>query len=1339
MTYETSTRTWTHAQRAAIEQRGTDILVAASAGSGKTAVLIARIVRLLLDETSGVDLTSLLVVTFTKAAAAQMRQRLRTVLTTQLQAQPTSQHLRKQLSLFSQAYVMTIHSFCAHVVRTGIAHTDVDPTFRLVQETEQLVLQQEAIDALLEQRYRTCAPDAPDDPFLQLVDTYGGRVNDELLVEQIRRLHEYAWSQPFPYAWLERIEAQFALWGTDGSSPPWFDVYEALLLAQFDEWHRTLQRVYDETQTMQGPYPYAPAIMADVHIVTTWKEVLRQDGYVAWVAHVEQQYPLKFTDLPRITAKHDVDPLRKASVQNWRNDVKKQMNALADRTVLCGYVPDKQRCHKLSPCISALVSLVKEYEALYQQRKRARKLLDFTDLEHQCLALLLDPASTPEHILPSPMAYALQRQFTEVLIDEYQDTNGVQETILRCIARQEVTHEGQVGNRFMVGDVKQSIYRFRRAQPELFLHKYAQFSPLADGEETPDSTRVGDRTGVRIDLRQNFRSRPEVLQTVNALFQTIMTKEGAEMAYDERAHMQVGAVYVPSGHPQAYVTELYVIDGQACNGGEQGDAEDGRTADDENADDVDEKNADDVDDSSTAEARMVATRLVRGLTASPDDPQAFYVVDDHTGALRRAQLRDIVILLRKKTHIATYVNALQRVGIEAYASLSEGFFATVEIQTIVSLLQVIDNPLQDIPLAAVLRAPFSRFTDEELVAMRTADRTLPTLYEAMHAALETAQNEENVHCAPSFQTCRLTRDGVERLRAWVQRLAQWRTYAREHTVSQLVAKVYRDTRYDEYVFGLPKGDVRKANLHMLLARAQEYERSSFRGLFDFLRFLERLRLQEQDIAPANVHSEQDDVVRLMTIHTSKGLEFPIVVVAGLGGKFNQTDEKQAILIHKELGIGSRFIDLEKGISLPTLSQWTIQQQLRYERLAEEMRVLYVALTRAKEKLILCGTVSKGFSTKISDWARWAYERPATLTRTTIQRAACFFDWIMPAVMQHPDAQPWCQTYDVLCIRAHEHPQDIKTWHIQTVTAVQEVPPLIDHVQTTTEYMPQTVMQYVETEQPVPVTWTIKSDDVRTKMAWQYPYTEATRQEAKLSVSQWRKQVERSSVALARTMPSEEEREDEEDEAATQEQSAHRWKKPQFILERTISPAQRGMAYHIVMYLFPLAEAKQMTRARVETLLMQWETGEWMSPKQREAVDAQAIVRFWQHDVGKQLQQATVVGRELPFSVGVTRSQLRSLENGGAHTTFLSLEHHTAHAQEDLVLIQGVVDCLFETSEGLVLLDYKTESTVGKSVDQLREQYRLQVEMYTWGVSQALQRRVARRVLYFFSGNMAVWL
>ena len=730
---------------------------------------------------------------------------------------------------------------------------------------------------------------------------------------------------------------------------------------------------------------------------------------------------------------------------------------------------------------------------------------------------------------------------------------------------------------------------------------------------------------------------------------------------------------------------------------------------------------------------------MRGLTAPPEDPQAFYVVDDHTGALRRAQLRDIVILLRKKSHIATYVNALQRVGIEAHASLSEGFFATVEIQTMISLLQVIDNPLQDIPLAAVLRAPFSRFTDEELVAMRMADRTLPTLYEALHVALQTAQNEENVHRTPSPQPCRLTKDGVERLRAWVQRLAQWRTYAREHTISQLIAKVYRDTRYDEYVFGLPKGDVRRANLHMLLVRAQEYEQSSFRGLFDFLRFLERLRLQEKDIAPANVHSEQDDVIRLMTIHTSKGLEFPIVVVAGLGGKFNQTDENQAILIHKELGLGSRFIDLEKGISLPTLSQWTIQQQLRYERLAEEMRVLYVALTRAKEKLILCGTVSQGFLKKLADWAQRTQERPATLTRATIQRAACFLDWIMPAVMQHPDAHSWCQTYDILCVRAHEHPKSVKTWHIQTVTTVQEVSSLTDHPKTTTEYMPQTVMQYVETEQPVPVTWTIKSNDVRTRMAWQYPYTEATRQEAKLSVSQWRKQVERSSAEPARTMSPEEEREEEEDETATQEQSSSLWKKPQFILERTISPAQRGMAYHIVMYLFPLAEAKHVTRARVETLLMQWEKGEWLSPKQREVVDAQAIVHFWQHDLGKQLQQATVVGRELPFSVGVTHSQLRSLENGGAQTTFLPLEHHTAHAQEDRVLIQGVVDCLFETSEGLFLLDYKTESTVGKSADQLREQYRLQVEMYTWGVSQALQRRVARRVLYFFSGNMAVWL
>jgi len=1302
---------WTPGQKAAIEERNCNLLVAAAAGAGKTAVLVERIIRTITDSDRPVDVDRLLVVTFTNAAAAEMRERIGNALAAELLLRPESTHQARQLILLNRAAISTMHSFCLDVLRRGCFHLDIDPAFRVADETEASLLQHEVLDEVFEEYYER-SDEA--DSFARLVDNYGGERSDEPLRTLVLQVYRFARSTPWPRDWLRQLAA--AVDPPEGAALenlPWYPGFVSGVRLQLAAVRHLLEQAAQLAQAPGGPAGYLPNLYDDITIMDGLMDACGQ----SW-DHLAQAFAsVGFSRLKRCGK--DADDQLKSAVQDLRNSAKKavceRLQPLFGRSAR-EHLDDLK---KITPTVGAIVDLVQGFDLAFREAKAERALVDFADLEHYCLQILLEPGSSPTSFQPSAVAREIRDQYIEILVDEYQDINPTQETIIRLVSR-EAENEP---NLFMVGDVKQSIYRFRLADPGLFLAKFHSYPVSAGGSNR------------RIDLTANFRSRPDLIAAINFLFRHIMTPVVGEMAYDRDAELVSGTV-LPAAPANVRVggkVEVHLIDrsgreeispagsgggpadgvgsskgmpeqpgelaGSASepNQGDQGAAADAGSEPEGEAEEGVEASGEDLD-AAQLEARFIALRIKEMVEGQPGGNKTGYFVFDKRhgaqGGYRPVTYRDIVVLLRATRGWANILSdEFQAAGVPVYAELGSGYFEATEIETLLALLTVIDNPRQDIPLAAVLRSSLVGLSAADLAKIRLACQG-GEFYDAVVAAAAKGVTDGG--------GSELRATGIaDQMRRFLARLEEWRTAARRGSLTDLIWKIYRDTGYYDYVGALPGGSQRQANLRALHDRARDYEATSLRGLFRFLRFVEKLKEGGGDLGTARALGENEDVVRVMSIHKSKGLEFPVVIVAGLGKKFNLKDLNQNVLLHKHLGIGPNLMDRGQNLSYPTLVKLAIRQQLKMETLAEELRILYVAMTRARDKLLLYGT-SPDLRKSMDRWAQAAGRGNGPLPDSYLASAANFQDWVVPALArkQPQVLQPQPGKEEESRTASEEiFPWELYLHHRADIRAsTGQVGPGSD----------TNLWKAVRELRPVPCS-SGNLAHVRNRLSWSYPWTLLDGKPAKVTVTEMKRRFQ-----------------GEEPPDSGRLFRARAYPRPRFLQKnRGLTAAEEGTAMHTAMQ--HLSLDKNLDAESVWSQIKAMVDHEILTPEQATSINVEAIAAFFHKPLGQRVLGARDVRREVPFTLAVPADEVYPELSG---VTIVS-PGVTGEKPGELVLIQGIIDCLIDEGDGLVLIDFKTDRLAKEEIAQISSRYRTQLNFYARAVETILRQPVKEKLLYFF--------
>lgn len=1279
---------WTEAQSRALATRGRHLLVSAAAGSGKTAVLVERIVRRITEE--GGDIDRLLVVTFTEAAAAQMRERIVQAIEARLAEKPGDSHLSRQLLLLPRAHIATLHSFCLNVVRQHFYSLGLDPNVRVMDEHEAHLLRLDVLAEVLEEAYDAMEPGGP---FARLVDAYGGRAGDETLQKLVLALHDYARSLPDPNGWLREAAAAYtSLDAATFDATPW--AQELLLHAQvtIDRALHMLRRALALAHGPGGASAHADTLSGDVERLEQLKDAAARSWSTLVAAAELAQFPRLKT-----AKKDDGDPDVKEATREWRNKARTLIHDLYEQLLSRPLDEQLAALTQSAPVAQELVELVMRLDERYTTAKGAKALIDFGDIEHLCLRLLEDAS----------VAQQVRDRFDEVLVDECQDLNGVQDAILSKVTRP--ADEG--GELFLVGDVKQSIYRFRQADPTLFLERYQRALPDEEALEQ------------RIDLRENFRSRRIVVDAVNFLFRQIMTPGAGEMAYGSEAELVFGASFGPPDEPvdsRDVPVEVHVLDRAVGDDDDDGpdvalppgafgrarEATDDRDVTGMDRDDLDggAPDADDVDvaalEGMTAfqrEALLVASRirqLVQGGEA--------VVWDRDAGRYRPARYGDIVILLRAVRHRANeLVDILAEYDVPAYADLGTGYFAATEIETMMALLSVLDNPRQDIELAAVLRSPIVGCSTEELARVRLCHRD-GDFYDAVLAAAE----EDELGAL---------RDKVADFLSF---LDEARTLARRMPLSRLVWHLLNETGYYDYAGAMPGGRQRQANLRALHERARQFDTFARHGLARFLQFVTQLRQAEGDLGTAPAVGESDDVVRIMSVHTSKGLQFPIVFVVDCGRQLRDRPVHSDIAFQRQLGIGLRLVDTELRLSEPSLLHAAVTVRRRREDLAEEMRLLYVAMTRAQERLIIVGSAS--FKDNVPNWIPHVAENDWPLPDAQLLAAKSWLDWLGPALMRHPDGDALRAAVDansdVPMLTGDTSRWNVRLWTARDVAAllaegkaarsapvawqaVASLQPLRDVM---TDEAAASLLEGVGEIEP------IRRELVR-RLQWRYPWAAFVGRPAKQGVSELKRRWEPG---------------DEHEKEPVVKPLLELDERPAFLQqEAKLTPTERGAAVHLVMQHLdlsgPLGEddiARQIG-AMVER--------DMLTPEQAAEVNIAPLLRFFESPLGVRLRQnAQRVRREVPFTMALP-----------AVEAYPDLPDNAA--PDDIVVVQGVIDCLLRDGNKLVIVDYKTDRVSANAVPVRAQSYYVQVALYRRAVREMFNVDEVEAYLVFLTPGVVV--
>ena len=1244
---------WTTEQQQVIDLRNRNILVSAAAGSGKTAVLVERIVKIITDKNHPVDIDHLLIVTFTNAAAAEMRERIGNAIEKALDEQPGDEHLLRQLTLIHNAQITTIDSFCLYVVRNHFHEIDLEPNFRIGDEGELKLLREDVLGKVLEQNY-----EEPSEAFSDFVEGYASGRTDAALNEMILQLYEFSRSYPWPEKWLDSFVGIYRIENREElDRAEWLAPLTQNIRFVLKDCEQLLKQALAVTQQDDGPDMYEKAVRSDLE---------KYESLSKLTSFCELSVALSDIKYDRLASSRgfEGDPDKLELVKSLREQAKDVVKKLCKQYFFCSPEMMIEQLERTEPMLEEVVRLTKQFADEFAAAKRRKNLVDFHDVEHFALQILVDEETEKA----KKTAEEFRDTFEEIMIDEYQDSNEVQETLLRSISREE---RGE-NNIFMVGDVKQSIYRFRLARPELFMKKY-------------DSYSLEESTTQRIDLHKNFRSREEVLTCTNDIFYKIMARSLGNVEYDAEAALYPGASYPVSAD---FTPEILLVG-----------------SNDELLEDTE------LSDKKTLEAKIVAEEIRHLMKTQP-------VTDKATGELRAARYSDIVILLRSLSGWAdSLVEVLNGNGIPAHTVSSTGYFSTVEVQTVLSMLRLLDNPRQDIPMAAVLRSPMAGLTDEELAVLRLEDGSVPfheavlELAEGLYE--EDGQKEISDSEADSEADQKQGRnadgkkeDDIEttahrKLLKFYKKYRQLRQLVPDTPIHELIEIILRETGYGHYVAAMPAGSRRTANLNMLLEKAAAYEKTSYKGLFHFVRYIDELQKYDVDFGEADMVGENEDVVRIMSIHKSKGLEFPIVIVSGMGKNFNKQDTRSKMVLHPELGIGLDYMDGKKRIKSPTIAKKAIAKQIELENLGEELRVLYVALTRAKEKLILTGTL-KDAPEKLEFFRQQANlskaaDRP--LSYLTREGASGYLDWILPAVLSYGDKYP------VRIVEAAELVLD------EVENQLEQNENLTERIGEIKAADPQLVGQ------------------LKQRFSQRYPYQTDILRKNKYSVSELKHRAMREKF----------EAEQEETVPAFLEEPVTPTI-PLFIQrqgsveqETPNRGALRGTAVHRVMECYDFASEKSV-HEQMEAM----EKEEKITADMRALVKEQIVADFVSSETGRRMalaQRGGALYREKPFVMGFTEEELENYGFGvGSNTDSCENiyektdsdqekeEQKKVRHEEDLTLIQGIIDVFWIEKDGIVLLDYKTDRV--QQAKELIDRYETQLKLY----ADALERVFAARKL-----------
>lgn len=1272
-----STTVWTNEQLEAITQSGCNLLVAAAAGAGKTAVLVERIIRKITNAEKPLDIDSLLVVTFTNAAAAEMRERIGQALEKALDANPQSEHLQRQLTLLDKASITTLHSFCLNVVKSNFHIIELDPAFRIAEETEAVLMKLDILEELFEDEYEDTVSGSD---FYKLLECYGGGRDDQRLQELVLSLFEFVQSHPWPEKWLEEHVGEFML--KDCEEPAatnWGKIIIRSIAAELEGLGSILEDALLAAEAAAGLGPYVSCLEEDLDQLTGLQGILSSKGKTEpiWDELYKAFDSFDAARLPRCGKDADADVQER--VKAARKEVKDRISRIKENVFNSSADEIRNDLGALYPLFKELSRLALKFGERYSDRKREKALLDFNDLEHFCLKILVNGDER------SSVALELSRKFEEILVDEYQDSNLIQEVIINAISRE---NEGQP-NIFMVGDVKQSIYRFRQARPELFLSKYEKYPSYPGGES------------LRILLYKNFRSRPEIIKGVNFIFKQIMSKYVGELDYTDAEALNPGAVFsetddekvIAGGPVEVDIIDLSGDTDSVDNGFEGFDSVEEafesveRDVDSFDAYRLQESVAEKLD-AIQLEARLVATRIIQ-LIENPE----FNVYDNKLKCYRPVLYKDIVILLRTTRKWAdVFSEELSLQVIPVFSDAGSGYFKTIEIQTMLSLLQIIDNPLQDIPLLAVLRSPIFLYTTGELTDIRLIDRSL-TFFDAIRKLSSDCSSVLADKCA-----------------AFLSKLTKWRDMAQYMSTDELIWHLYMETAYYSYVGLLPGGKQRQANLRLLFEKARQYEDTSYKGLFNFVSFMDRLKSGGGDFGSAKILGENENVVRIMSIHKSKGLEFPIVFVSGCGKRFNLQDLNGKVLLHQDLGFGPDLVDVERRISYPVAPKQAIKYKSRQETLSEEMRILYVAFTRAKEKLIITGAV-KDFAKASANWSKCALRDGEKLPEFNMLKAGTFLDWICPSLARHRDGE---------VIRHAEIPlvTDDSSWSIKVYSK--------EMIGKSEAMEPKSLDELVSWLNDDSGNDDDDDDDVGReiikRLDWKYVYMKAAEVPAKLSVTELKRRFNM------------------QDAEGGQEAESYLptlVTKPAFMDgAKGFTSAEKGTIMHFVMQHLKLEKICESSNSDVcvdDTRGVAGIDGisnevriqrdkmvedEFLTAKEAQTVDISRITEFFRSDLGERMLAADKVRREIPFNIELRASEVYK-------------ELDSEEFSNETVLLQGVIDCFFEEGNDLVLLDYKTDYVPAGSHEVIKERYMVQIGYYTKALEAITGKKVKDRYLYLF--------
>lgn len=1244
---------WTEEQKAVIESRNRNLLVSAAAGSGKTAVLVERIIRMITEGEAPLKIDQLLVMTFTKAAADEMRERVLKAVDEKLMENPDSDHLQMQAAMIPYAQITTIDSFCLGLIKDHYNKLDIDPAFRVGDEGELILLRADVMKEMLEEHYEKADP-----LFEKFVETYATGKSDKGIEDYIMQVYTFSQSNPWPAQWLDRCRKELETCDMGQiMDTGWMKFLMKDVKMQLSELKFQVEKAMEVCEEENGPEAYLPMLANDLHML---ERLNMAEDYEAFN---EQLKKASFDRLASIRSK-DIDAEKKAFVTGIRDRVKKAVGKLLD--LYCFESPEEvlSDIRGTRDAVTALLSLAGEYAERYRDKKREKNLVDFNDLEHYALEILLTKEDGKD--LPTEVADELSRQFEEILVDEYQDSNDVQEALISSISRERFG----TPNVFMVGDVKQSIYQFRLARPQLFLEKYDSYSK-EEGKYQ------------KIELHQNFRSRDEVLKGINEVFYQIMTRNLGDIQYTKDAALHPGAEFLKADGRIGEKSELLLIHGSANLL---------KQLDDDGADYT----------SREMEAKTIAWKI-KELT----DPVNGLLIWDKNqgekGGYRIAEYGDMVILLRSLSGWAEdFVSVLMNEGIPAYAERKTGYFTASEVETVLSMLNIIDNPMQDIPLAAVLKSPMGRVTDEEMAHLmavwkKTAKKGQDR---GLYGAWQHYRKEYGDGHDPDYPEL------FEKLEVFSRLLTEYREKSAYLSIHELLYDLYEGTGYYDYISAMPAGEVRRANLSMLVEKASAYEKTSYTGLFHFIRYIENLKKYDTDFGEASLAGEEN-TVRVMSIHKSKGLEFPVVFLAGMGKKFNKQDAYGKILIDPDLGIGTDHLDLERRVKAPTLKKHALRRKMELGAMGEELRVLYVAMTRAKEKLVMTG-LDRYLDKKLERFAEILRVK-GQIPFTILCSADSYLDWMLMSLSGK---------YSLSQIK---EPEGADTGNL--IVKELTVPDLVggEMERQAEKKLTKAALLSLDTGKIYDREF---EADLRAAFEYYYPFEADIRLHTKLTVSELKKQgqfVDEEESEFIPTIPAFLKEEvpsrdplthDTSDNAGGAEAGRALPGKTDGKEERPGGGAFRGTAYHRALELLDFGKVR--TREELRNALDGFKKDQRMDEESLSLLSEDVLMSFLTSPLGKRLAAAQWEGRlkkERQFVVGIPA---REMEAGDS---------------DERILIQGIMDAYMEEEEGLVLVDYKTDHIRPGEEKVLIERYQTQMDYYQRALEQMTGKRVREKIIY----------